>query len=72
LNGRFLIYKQSLREVAMNGGSWPIPVIRLNRARTAGIGQKWSLAAASPNVSFPTRKETFEPIAAAQSNLFDG
>ena len=27
---------------------------------------------ASPNVNFPIRKETFEPIAAAQSNLFDG
>jgi hypothetical protein len=39
---------------------------------TAAFGQKWSLAAASPNVSFPIRKETFEPIAAAQSNLFDG
>jgi hypothetical protein len=34
------------------------------------LGQKQPFAAASPNVRFPIRKATFEPIAAAQNDLF--
>jgi len=36
----------------------------------AGFGQKQPFAAASPNVRFPIRKATFEPIAAAQNDFF--
>ncbi len=38
----------------------------------AGIGQKQSFAGASPNVRLQIRKQTFEPIAAAQNDLFVG
>jgi hypothetical protein len=39
---------------------------------TAAIGQKQSLTETMPNVRFPIRKRTFEPIAAAQNDLFVG
>jgi hypothetical protein len=39
---------------------------------TAGIGQNRSFAGASPNVRLQIRKRTFEPIAAAQNDLFVG
>ncbi len=38
----------------------------------AGFGQKRTLAGASPNVRLQIRKQTFEPIAAAQNDLFVG
>jgi hypothetical protein len=38
----------------------------------AEIGQKRSLAGASPKGCFRIRKRTFEPIAAAQNDLFVG
>jgi hypothetical protein len=38
----------------------------------AASGQEQPFAAASPNVRFPIRKATFEPIAAAQNDLFVG
>jgi hypothetical protein len=39
---------------------------------TAAFGQNRSFAGASPNVRFPIRKRTFEPIAAAQNDIFVG
>jgi hypothetical protein len=39
---------------------------------TAAFGQNRSFAGASPNVRFPIRKRTFEPIAAAHNDLFVG
>jgi hypothetical protein len=39
-------------------------------AATAGIGQKRSLAGTSCNGCLQIIKETFEPIAAAQNDLF--
>jgi len=41
-------------------------------AAAAGIGQKRSLAAASPNVRLQIGKRSFEQIAAAQNDLFVG
>ena len=38
----------------------------------AGIGQKQSLTGTMPKVRFRIRKETFEPIAAPQNDLFVG
>ncbi len=38
----------------------------------AGFGQNRSFAGASPNVRLQIRKLTFEPIAAAQNDLFIG
>ena len=39
---------------------------------TAAFGQKQSLAETMRKVRFPIRKQTFEPIAAAQNDLFAG
>jgi hypothetical protein len=39
---------------------------------TAAFGHKRPFEGAPPNVRFPIRKETFEPIAAAQNDLFVG
>ena len=39
---------------------------------TATFGQEWSFRFADPNVGFQIRNPTFEPIAAAQSDLFVG
>ncbi len=39
---------------------------------TAEIGHKQSFTGAMPKVRFPIRKRTFEPIAAAQNDLFVG
>jgi hypothetical protein len=36
------------------------------------IGHKQPFAEIKPNVRFPIRKQTFEPIVAAQDNLFVG
>jgi hypothetical protein len=47
-------------------------LVRFGRIATARIGQKQSLAETMPNVRFPIRKRTFEPIAAAQKDLFVG
>ncbi len=38
----------------------------------AGFGQKRSFTGTMPNVRFQIRKRTFEPIAAAQNDLFVG
>jgi hypothetical protein len=38
----------------------------------AGFGQKQSFTGTMPNVRFPIRKRTFEPIAAAHNDLFVG
>ena len=38
----------------------------------AAFGQNRSFAGASPNVRLQIRKRTFEPIAAAQNDLFVG
>ena len=38
----------------------------------AGFGQNPSFTGTMPKVRFPIRKQTFEPIAAAQKDLFVG
>ncbi len=43
-----------------------------NSAAMAGIGQKRSLTGTMPKVRLQIRKRTFEPIAAAQNDLFLG
>jgi hypothetical protein len=39
---------------------------------TAAFGQKRPFIGTMPKVRFPIRKRTFEPIAAAQNDLFVG
>ena len=47
-----------------------VAAYRQDPVTTAAFGQEQPFAAASPNVRFPIRKATFEPIAAAQNDLF--
>jgi hypothetical protein len=54
-----------------SGLEWPVWVDS-SRSRRSAFGQNRSFAGASPNVRLQIRKRTFEPIAAAQNNLFVG
>ncbi len=60
------------KAVDFDGIRTPSPDLWRSDCRTAGIGQKRSLAAASPNVRLWIRKQSFEPIAAAHNDLFVG
>ena len=68
----FAIRKRTFIGAAVNVCFGSIPVIRLACTPVAGIGHKQPFAETETNVCFPIRKETFELLAAAQSNLFDG
>ncbi len=60
------------KAVDFDGIRTPSPDLRCSDCRTAGIGQKRSLAAASPNVRLWIRKRSFEPTFAAHNGLFVG
>ena len=60
------------KAVDFDGIRTPSPDLWRSDCRTAGIGQKQSLAETMRKVRFTIRKRTFEAIAAAQNDLFVG